>query len=528
VGDPRGFLKVKRKVSGYRPVEERINDYSEVEVRLSDDDRRLQASRCMDCGVPFCHWACPVSNVMPEWQDRLFRDDWAGAWAVLEDCNPFPEFTGRVCPALCEASCVLGVNDEPVTIRQNELAIIEKAFESGLVIPRPPVRRNGKKVAVIGAGPAGLSAAYYLNRYGFSVTVYEADRNPGGYLRYGIPDFKLDKSFIDRRVSLMEAEGVIFKTGVRVGKGRYGFGVPGPEGELIDPRGLEKNFDLILLTIGAREPRDMNVPGRELAGIVQALDFLSLQNRAIAGEVDASYSAPSNPPVSGSARLSAEISPAAAPVTQPTVSPVPAGEPLSAYGKRVLVIGGGDTGADCVGTANRQGAKQVTQIEVLPRPPEHRPREEPWPLWPKVLKTSSSHLEGGERLWSINTRSFAGANGAVSAATVCRVDWAFVPEGKNSPGRWTMTEIPGTDFTVGADLVLLAMGFTHVVQKGLVEDLGLALDERGNIRTRGSFHTSNPRVWAAGDSRNGASLVVRAIADGRSAAEAICAHLGNN
>jgi glutamate synthase (NADPH/NADH) small chain len=437
---------------------------------------------------------------MPEWQDRLFRDDWAGAWAALEECNPFPEFTGRVCPALCEASCVLGANDEPVTIRQNELAIIEKAFESGLVIPRPPVRRNGKKVAVIGAGPAGLSAAYYLNRSGFAVTVYEADRNPGGYLRYGIPDFKLDKSFIDRRVSLMEAEGVIIKTGIRVGKGRYGFGVPGPAGEVIDPKELEKNFDLILLTIGAREPRDLKVPGRELAGIVQALDFLSLQNRAIAGEVDASY-------------------------TDAAVFPAPAREPLTAYGKRVLVIGGGDTGADCVGTANRQGAKQVTQIEVLPRPPEHRPREEPWPLWPKVLKTSSSHLEGGERLWSINTMSFAGTNGAVSAAAVRRVDWALGPEAKNSPARWTMTEIPGTEFTIGADLVLLAMGFTHVVQQGLVEDLGLALDERGNIRTRGSFHTSNPKVWAAGDSRNGASLVVRAIADGRSAAEAICTHL---
>jgi glutamate synthase (NADPH/NADH) small chain len=521
MGDPRGFLKVKRKVSGYRPVEERINDYSEVEVLLSDEERRLQASRCMDCGVPFCHWACPVSNVMSEWQDRLFRDDWAGAWAALEDCNPFPEFTGRVCPALCEASCVLGANDEPVTIRQNELAVIEKAFESGLVIPRPPVRRNGKKVAVIGAGPAGLAAAYYLNRSGFAVTVYEADRNPGGYLRYGIPDFKLDKSFIDRRVSLMEAEGVIFKTGARVGKGRYGFGVFGPAGESIDPKELEQNFDLILLTIGAREPRDINVPGRELAGIVQALDFLSLQNRAIAGEVEASYPAMSNPPAPGSVHLS--------PIPPPAASQAPVREPLTAYGKRVLVIGGGDTGADCVGTANRQGAKQVTQIEVLPRPPEHRSREEPWPLWPKVLKTSSSHLEGGERLWSINTRFFAGANGAVNAAAVCRVDWVFVPEGRNSPeGRWTMTTLPGTEFTIGADLVLLAMGFTHVVQEGLVEDLGLALDERGNIRTRGSFHTSNPKVWAAGDSRNGASLVVRAIADGRSAAQAICAHLAKN
>jgi glutamate synthase (NADPH/NADH) small chain len=483
-------------VSGYRPVEERVNDYSEVEVRLSDDERRLQASRCMDCGVPFCHWACPVSNVMPEWQDRLFRDDWAGAWAVLEDCNPFPEFTGRVCPALCEASCVLGADDEPVTIRQNELAVIEKAFESGLVIPRPPARRNGKKVAVVGAGPAGLSAAYYLNRAGFTVTVYEADRKPGGYLRYGIPDFKLDKSFIDRRVSLMEEEGVVFKTGARVGKGRYGFGAPGASGDVIDPKELEQNVDLVLLTIGARDPRDINVPGRELSGIVQALDFLSLQNRAIAGETD-----PAAPPLGPAKR---------------------AREPLTAYGKRVLVIGGGDTGADCVGTANRQGAKQVTQIEVLPRPPEHRPREEPWPLWPKVLKTSSSHLEGGERLWSINTRSFTGTDGAVNTVTVCRVDWAL------QKGRWNMTEIPGSDFEIGADLVLLAMGFTHVVQEGLVDELALELDERGNVRTRGSFHTSSPKVWAAGDSRNGASLVVRAIADGRSAAQAICAHLNES
>jgi glutamate synthase (NADPH/NADH) small chain len=441
---------------------------------------------------------------MPEWQDRLFRDDWAGAWALLEDCNPFPEFTGRVCPALCEASCVLGANDEPVTIRQNELAVIEKAFESGIVIKRPPVKRNGKKVAVIGAGPAGLSAAYYLNRAGFTVTVYEGDRRPGGYLRYGIPDFKLDKSFIDRRVSLMEAEGVEFKTNARVGSGRYGFGVPGAAhpAEIIDPGELEKSFDLILLTVGAREPRDLNVPGRELGGIVQALDFLSLQNRAIAGEI----------PLAGGELARRTPEGGASPPEYP-------GAPLTAYGKRVLVIGGGDTGADCVGTANRQGAKKVTQIEVLPKPPEHRPPEEPWPLWPKVLKTSSSHLEGGDRLWSVNTKSFIG-QGNVNAAKLCRVDWTPA-----AGGAWNMTGIPGSDFEIGADLVLLAMGFTHVVQEGLVADLGLETDERGNVRTKGTFHTSNPKVWAAGDSRNGASLVVRAIADGRAAAEAICTHL---
>jgi glutamate synthase (NADPH/NADH) small chain len=483
MGDPKGFLKIKRKISGYRPVEERVNDYSEVELLLPDEERVLQASRCMDCGVPFCHWACPVSNVMPEWQDRIYCGDWSGAWAVLEYANPFPEFTGRVCPALCEASCVLGINDEPVTIRQNELAIIEKAFGMGIVVARPPRSRLGKKVAVAGAGPAGLSAAYYLNRAGFSVTVYEADRKLGGYLRYGIPDFKLDKSFIDRRIKLMEAEGVVFKTNTRIGSARYGFGSKGTDGtageaRIISVRELESSCDLVLLTIGAREPRDMNIPGRENGGIVQALDYLSLQNRALGKENTGM-------------------------------------EPITAFGKRVVVIGGGDTGSDCVGTANRQGAIQVTQIEVLPKPPAHRSDAEPWPLWPRVLKTSSSHLEGGERFWSINTKSFSGRDGRVSAIEACRVDWG------EKDDRWVMTELPGSGIVIGADLVLLAMGFTHVVQAGAVADFGLALDNRGNIRTEGSFHTSNPKVWAAGDARNGASLVVRAIADGRAAAEAI-------
>jgi glutamate synthase (NADPH/NADH) small chain len=489
MGDPRGFLKVRRQVSGYRPIEERINDYSEVEIRLPDDERRLQASRCMDCGVPFCHWACPVSNIMPEWQDRLYRGDWAGAWAVLESANPFPEFTGRVCPALCEASCVLGYNDEPVTIRQNELAVIEKAYEMGLLQPRPPKKRNGKKLAIVGAGPAGLAAAYYLNRGGFSVTVYEADHKPGGYLRYGIPDFKLDKSFIDRRIALMEAEGVIFKTGIRVGNGRYGFGVlsnegngaaPGLDSNMVSAQELEANYDLVLLAIGAREPRDISAPGRDLPGIVQALDFLSYQNRALARERGAAM-----------------------------------GAAFNAYGKRVVVIGGGDTGADCVGTANRQGALSVTQIEVMPKPPEHRSAAQPWPLWPTVLKTSSSHLEGCERLWSVNTKAFVEKNGKLGALKCCKVEWVL------KDGRQTMQEVPGSDFEIEADIALLAMGFVHVVQEGIAADLGLELDARGNIRTQGSHHTSNPKVWAAGDSRNGASLVVRAIADGRAAAEAV-------
>jgi glutamate synthase (NADPH/NADH) small chain len=323
--------------------------------------------------------------------------------------------------------------------------------------------------------------------------VFEADRKPGGYLRYGIPDFKLDKNFIDRRIRLMEAEGVVFRVNTRIGKARYGFGSADSGGlrgtaaadgaVYIEAESLEKDFDLILLAIGAREPRDINIPGRENAGIVQALDFLSLQNRALGGE-DAGL------------------------------------PPLTAFGRRVVVIGGGDTGSDCVGTANRQGAKSVTQIEVLPQPHGHRPPEEPWPLWPRVLKTSSSHLEGGDRLWSVNATSFTGKNGGVNSISACRVDW------KEQDGRWNMTAVPGSEFTLDADLVLLAMGFTHVVQEGVVADLGLELDGRGNIRTEGSFHTSNPRVWAAGDSRNGASLVVRAIADGRAAAEAIKAALG--
>jgi glutamate synthase (NADPH/NADH) small chain len=483
MGDPKGFLTIKRKVSGYRPVEERINDYSEVEVQLPDDERRLQAARCMDCGVPFCHWSCPISNVMPEWQDKVYRGDWVGAWAILQDTNPFPEFTGRVCPALCEASCVLGANDEPVTIRQNELAVIEKAFALGLVVPRPPKLRNNKKVAIVGAGPSGLSAAYFLNRFGFSVTVYEGDRKVGGYLRYGIPDFKLDKNFIDRRVKLMEQEGVVFKTNTRVGDAAYGFGTGSKDSAIISPTELESRYDLILLTIGARDARDIKVPGRENSGIVQALDFLSLQNRAVSKEQNEGA------------------------------------EPITAYGKRVVVIGGGDTGSDCVGTANRQGAVSVTQIEVMPKPPEHRPDSAPWPLWPTVLKTSSSHQEGGDRLWSVNTKAFKGNDGKVGSLQVCRVEWAM------KDGRFGMSDLPGTGFEINADLVLLAMGFTHVVQTGAVADFGLELDQRGNIRTAGSFHTSNPKVWAAGDAKTGASLVVRAIAEGRAAAEAIVKYL---
>lgn len=469
-------MTVKRKVAGYRPVEQRINDYSEVELHLPDEQRREQASRCMDCAVPFCHWACPLATIMPEWQDSLYKGDWKGSWERLEQTNPFPEFTGRVCPALCEASCVLSINDEPVTIRQNELAVVEKAFAQGYVQPRPPKKRNGRQIAIIGAGPSGLCAAHYLNQGGYEVTVYEADAKPGGYLRYGIPDFKLDKRFIDRRVALMEQEGVKFRTRVQVGDSPSLFGGAAAF-HIISSHELLDTYDAILIAIGAREPRDLPIPGREGEGIYQALDYLSEQNRMYSGERTSDL--------------------------------------LGAYRKRVLVIGGGDTGADCVGTANRQGAQSVTQIELLERPSEKRSESEPWPLWPKLLKTSSSHEEGCDRLWSVETKAFHLHEGRISSVECVRLLW------KEENGMLRKEEIPNSTFFIDADLVLLAMGFSHVKQQGIVEQFGLELDKQGNIRTEGTFHSSHPKVWATGDARRGASLVVHAIADGKRAAQAM-------
>jgi len=470
MGDPTGFLKTNRKVAGYRPVEQRINDYSEVELHLSEDERKLQASRCMDCGVPFCHWACPVSNIMPEWQDKIFKGDWKEAWEMLQETNNFPEFTGRVCPALCEASCVLALNDEAVTIRQNELAVIEKAFELGLVKANPPKKRSGKKVAVIGGGPAGLAAADQLNKAGHLVTLFEGTDRVGGYLRYGIPDFKLEKSFIDRRLDIMKEEGVTFKTNSYVGRD-------------VKINDIMKDYDAVCITIGAREARDLPIEGRELSGIHQALDYLTQQNKTCAGDK----------------------------VCQDTL--------IAALDKNVLVIGGGDTGSDCVGTANRQGARKVTQIELLPMPSKTRTDSEPWPLWPRLHKTSSSHEEGCERLWCISSKKFIGENGKVKKVLACKVEWV------NENGRFNMKEVPGSEFEIEADLVLLAMGFVHVVQKDFVNELGLKLDARGNIDTGADFKTSVDKVFAAGDANRGASLVVYAISEGRGAAEAINKYL---
>lgn len=462
---------MKRQEAGYRPVEERVNDYSEVEKHLPDDARRMQASRCMDCGTPFCHWACPVSNIMPEFQDRLYRGDWKGAYDILQETNNFPEFTGRVCPALCEASCVLGIGDDAVTIRQNELAVIEKAFALGLVTPQPPAVRTGKTVAVIGGGPAGLAAADWLNKAGHTVTIFESADGVGGYLRYGIPNFKLNKYIIERRVNLLVEEGLIIKTGVTVGKD-----VPASK--------LRKEFDAICICIGAREARDLPIEGRNLKGIHLALTYLTQQNRVLKGDT------------------------------------LPEDELIRAYDKNVVVIGGGDTGADCVGTANRQGAKCVIQLELLPKPAEHRTSREPWPLWPKLLKTSSSHEEGCQRLWNVSTKRFAGEQGWLRKLTAVNVEWT-----EKEDGRQVMTEVSGSDFELDADLVLIAMGFVHPVHKGLVQDLALELDARGNIKIDPDCMTSVKGVFSAGDSSRGASLVVYAIADGRKAAEGINQYL---
>ena len=474
MGDPQGFLKIKRKESGYRPVEERIGDYSEVEQQLSEEERKLQASRCMECGVPFCHWGCPVGNIMPEWQDMLYRGDWKGAYENLQETNNFPEFTGRVCPAPCETSCVLAINDLAVTIRQNELAVIEKAFEEGYVKPRPPKKRTGKKIAVIGSGPAGLACADQLNKAGHSVVIYEQDDNVGGYLRYGIPDFKLDKRIIDRRINILTEEGIVIKKRTTVGKD-------------ISIEEIRSEYDAACIAIGARKPRNLEIPGREMMGIHFALEFLEQQNRIIRG--DTIYEE----------------------------------KLIKSLNKNVVVIGGGDTGSDCVGTANRQGALKVTQIELLPKPPEARTQREPWPLWPKIYKTSSSHEEGCERMWNVLTKRFIGEHGWVKKIAAVRVSWQPGPEGKME-----MSEVPGSEFEIEADLVLLAMGFEHVIREGMVQDLGLRLDSRGNIDVDDSFMTSVKGVFSAGDAHRGASLIVWVIHEGRLTAEAIDRYLGKS
>jgi glutamate synthase (NADPH) small chain len=467
MGNPKAFLSIDRKEAGYRPINERIYDFGEVEQTLNTEDRKLQASRCMDCGVPFCLWACPLGNIQPEWQDMVFKGDWKEAYNILTQTNDFPEFTGRVCPALCEKACVLKLSDQPVTIRENEAAVAERAFTEGFVIPAPPKKRSGKTIAVIGSGPAGLACANQLNRKGHTVTVFEKDESIGGLLRLGIPDFKLNKKIIDRRLSIMEAEGIIFSPSTPVGENIMEF---------------VSEYDAVCLATGAGQPRDLKVEGRNLKNILFALEFLQAQNRMI-------------------------------------VSTPGSKEILSARGKHVLVIGGGDTGSDCIGTSIRQGALSVTQIEIMPQPPEGHNEETPWPNYPMLLKTTSSHEEGCLRRWYLDTKRFIGENGNVTGVEVETVEWK-----KDENGRMNIIHTGKTEI-LKADFVLLAMGFVHPVLEGLLETLNVSLDGRKNVISGVNAETSQKKVFAAGDITQGASLVVRAIASGRKAAAGINAYL---
>jgi glutamate synthase (NADPH) small chain len=473
MGKPTGFMEYDRQTAGYRPAAERVRDYNDVALALPEDKVSTQGARCMDCGIPYCHaLGCPVINLIPEWNDLVYRGKWREALQRLEITNNLPEITGRVCPAPCETACTMSINSPAVTIKQIELAIVEKGWREGWVVPRPPRRETGRRVAIVGSGPSGLAAAQQLRRRGHQVTVYEKMDRVGGILRYGIPNFKLEKWIIDRRVAQMEAEGVKFETGVVIG-------------EDISTRYLRKRYDAILLAVGAGQPRDLNVPGRGLDGICFAMDFLSLSNRFVMGELRED-------------------------------------QIVSAKNKVVLVVGGGDTGSDCVGTSIRHGAKEVHQYEILPKPREWTQSWNPeWPDWPNILRTSSSHEEGCQRKWCITTKQFAGTDVHVREAQCCEVEW----QRPRKAGPPVPMEKPGTEFTLKVDLVLLAMGFVHVEHSKLLEDIGLEYDERGNVKTFG-YQSSVPGVFAAGDADIGASLVVRAIYHGREAAKSIDEYLG--
>ena len=458
MGKITGFLEIERVDPSKRPARERVKDYREFELPIVQETLAAQGARCMDCGIPFCNTGCPLGNLIPDWNDHAYKNKPELAIASLHATNNFPEFTGRVCPAPCEAACVLGINEDPVSIKLIERSIVDRAFEEGLVKPVLAKTRTGKKIAVVGSGPAGMAAAQQLARAGHDVTLFERDDRIGGLLTYGIPDFKMEKSLVERRIEQMTAEGVVFKTSVDVGRD-------------LTAHDLKKNFDASVLTIGSRKARDLEVVGRDLPGTYFAMDFLTQQNRRVAG------------------------------------LPVPDSEAILATGKHVIVIGGGDTGSDCIGTSHRQGALSVTSFEIMPRPPEERSPSTPWPLWPLQLRTSSSHDEGGKRDWSVSTESVSG-NGKVEKLHCVRVEF--------KGGRFE--RVAGSEFELQADLVLLAMGFVHPEHPGIVTDLELKLDRRGNIEVDPQFMTSVPGVFAAGDCQRGQSLVVWAIAEGRKAA----------
>jgi len=469
MGKPTGFMEYRRELPERRPSAERVNDWFEIYQDYPEDKLRLQGARCMDCGVPFCNTGCPLNNIIPDWNDLVYRNRWREAIRQLHATNNFPEFTGRICPAPCEAACVLGITEPPVTIRNIEKSIIEHAWREGWIQPQVPDARTGKKVAVIGSGPAGLAAAQQLARAGHSVTVFEKADRMGGLLQYGIPNFKLEKHVIDRRLEQMEAEGVKFKTRSHVGGN-------------VAVEDLRKEFDALLVTIGSEAPRDLVVPGRELKGIHFAVPFLTQATKRFYGE-----------------KIAKQTS-------------------VEATGRHVVIIGGGDTGADCLGTCHRQKAASITQLEIMPLPPEERSPLTPWPLWPLQLRTESSHEEGGERKWAVSTTKFAGNKyGRVQELHVVQV---------GPPPKFEA--LPGTEFVLKADLVLIAMGFTGPVKSGMIEELGVELDARGNVKTGEDYMTSVPGVFAAGDARRGQSLVVWAIAEGRKAAAAVSQYLLGN
>jgi len=473
MGKPTGFLEHGREGVRYRDRDERVKDWKNVQVDFPEEDIRRQGSRCMDCGIPFCNEGCPLGNIIPDWNDLVYRGKWEDALARLHSTNNFPEFTGMVCPAPCEAACVLGINDDPVTIKQIEWEISRRGWDEGWIKPIQPARRTGKSVAVVGSGPAGLAAAQQLNRAGHTVTVFEKNDRIGGLLRYGIPEFKLEKWVVDRRQEQMQKEGVSFQTGVAVGVD-------------LTAAELRKGFDAVLLCTGSEKPRDLQAEGRELPGTHFAMEFLTQQNRRDHGD---------------------------------TVDP---SEEILATGKHVVVLGGGDTGSDCVGTSHRQGAASVTSIELLERPPDQRADTTPWPLWPLMFRTSSSHDEGGEREYAVLTRRLEAEDGKLERLHAVRIRFGEPDEN----GRPRLEEVPGSEFTIPAQLVLLAMGFLHPVQEGLLEGLGVEFDPRGNVLADlSSFATSEPGIFAAGDCRRGQSLVVWAIWEGREAARSVDLYL---
>ena len=473
MGKITGFMEIERADRPYVPAPERVKFFKEFIRPLPDEEMGRQGARCMDCGIPFCQTGCPVNNIIPDWNDLVYRGTWREALDVLHSTNNFPEFTGRVCPAPCEAACTLNINDDPVAIKSIEQAIADKGWSEGWIGAQPPQQKTGKKVAVVGSGPAGLACAQQLARAGHDVTLFEKSDRAGGLLRYGIPDFKMEKHLIDRRMEQMVAEGVTFRTGVNVG-------VDLPARQLLD------GFDAIVLSGGSEKPRELPVPGRDLDGVHFAMEFLPQQNRKVAGDA------------------------------------VP-GQILAA-GKHVVVIGGGDTGSDCIGTSFRQGAASVVNFEVMPQPPEEEDKGLTWPYWPLKLRTSSSHQEGAERDFAVATKRFTGESGRVKSLTACHVEWV-----KDNRGAMAMREVPGTEFTIPAELVLLAMGYVHPVHEGLIDALGVAKDARGNVKAStdgpGCYATSVPKVFAAGDTRRGQSLIVWAIREGRQCAREVDAFL---